>query len=199
MISYLKGILTEIGHTEIVIECNGVGYLTHVSLKTIEELPEINNEVKILTHFIPREDSHNLYGFFTETEREMFRLLISISGIGPKIALGILSSVSIDDMLRFISTGDILSMTKLPGIGKKTAERVIVELKDKVKQFGDIETKLQTNSKSGLANEAISALIALGYNKTVSEKCVNKVLKDTEGLDLSAELLIRNALKHAMS
>jgi Holliday junction DNA helicase RuvA len=129
----------------------------------------------------------------------MFRLLISISGIGPKIALGILSSVSIDDMIKMISSSDITAMTKLPGIGKKTAERVIVELKDKIQQFGEIETKVHINPKTGLANEAISALIALGYNKTVSEKCVNKVLKDTDGMDLSAELIIRNALKYAMS
>ncbi len=199
MISYLKGILSEISHTEVVIECNGVGYLVFVSLKTIEQLPETNNEVKLFTHFIPREDSHNLYGFYNETERTMFRLLIGISGIGPKIALGILSSVSIDGLIRFIAVADVASLTKLPGIGKKTAERVVVELKDKVSGFEIEDLKEVTNPQNNLSNEAISALIALGYNKTVSEKCVNKVLKDTEGLELSAEIIIRNALKYAMS
>ncbi len=199
MISYLKGILSEISHTEVVIECNGVGYLVFVSLKTIEQLPETSKEVKLLTHFIPREDSHNLYGFYNETERAMFRLLIGISGIGPKIALGILSSVTIDGLIRFIAGADVASLTKLPGIGKKTAERVVVELKDKVSGFEIEDLKVVTNPQNNLSNEAISALIALGYNKTVSEKCVNKVLKDTEGLELSAEIIIRNALKYAMS
>ncbi len=199
MITHLKGILTEIGHTNLVIECNGVGYQLLVSLKTIEQLPEIGNEIKLLSHFIPREDSHTLYGFAESIERDMFRLLISISGIGPKIALGILSSVSINDLVHMISISDIKSMTKLPGIGKKTAERLLVELKDKIQDFGDIEQTLQPISHSGLANEAISALIALGYNKSTSEKCVNKVLKDTQGMDLSAEIIIRNALKYAMS
>jgi Holliday junction DNA helicase RuvA len=199
MINHLRGILTEVNHTEIVVECNGVGYLMFVSLKTIEQLPAVNEEVKILSHFIPREDSHNLYGFFSATERDMFRLLISISGIGPKIALGILSAVTFDELVRFIASADILALTKLPGIGKKTAERVLVELKDRIKDIELSDHKPSATNNNSLANEAISALMALGYNKNTAEKCVNRVLKDIEGLEFSAELLIRNALKYAMS
>lgn len=199
MISHLKGKLFSKSPNEIVIECNGVGYLAQVSLKTSEEFSEIGKEVLLHTFFIPKEDSHNLYGFSSIDEREVFKLIISVSGIGPKTALTILSSISIDDFREKIISNNTLALSKIPGIGKKTVERLVLELSDKInKSYSKTSLKSSAgNSSSIILEEAISALVALGYNRAIAEKSVIKASKELE--NPSAEKLIRLALKFAIS
>ncbi|MBP6673289.1 MAG: Holliday junction branch migration protein RuvA, partial [Bacteroidetes bacterium] len=132
MISYLKGILAKKSPTEIIVDVGGVGYSVNISLSTYEQLSELNSEVFILTHHHIREDAQVLYGFSGDNERDIFRMLIGVSGIGPKMAQTILSGIRPDELIRTISAGAISSLTAVPGVGKKTAERLILELKDKV-------------------------------------------------------------------
>jgi Holliday junction DNA helicase RuvA len=197
MISQLRGKLISKLPTEIVVECAGVGYNAFVSLTTSDNLPEPGENVLVYTLLIPREDSLNLYAFWNELEREAFKLLISISGIGPKMSLGILSSVSIEALQEYIITGNLVALSKLPGVGKKTAERLIVELKDKILKLG---TTIQTipSEINFIKQEAISALVTLGYSFVVAEKAVRYVLSEENIASISAEKLIKQALKFAM-
>ena len=173
MIASLRGTLLSKSANEIVVECGGVGYLAFVSVLTSEKMPEIGTEVKIFTLLQPREDAMNLYGFSSESERSAFKLLTSVSGIGAKIALGILSSVSIPDLFNLITSNNILAFKKLPGIGTKTAERIILELKDKIYHL-DIKDSTDTSyNKSVIVNESVSALINIGYTKAIAEKAIN--------------------------
>lgn len=195
MIASLRGILIYKSANEVVIECNGVGYLVFVSVITSEKTPDIGNEVKLFTLLQPREDALNLYGFISETERAAFKLLNSVSGIGAKIALGILSSVSISDLFNLITTNNIVAFKKLPGIGLKTAERIILELKDKVYQLDIKDTSDTSYSKNVIVNESVSALINIGYSKAMAEKAVKLVFADETAKDLPIEKVIKEALR----
>ena len=203
MYAFVQGKLYSKNSGEVVVNCSGVGYLINTSLQTFEKLPNVNEDVFLNTYLIVREDSHQLYGFLNTQELELFKLLISISGVGPKVALGILSSVTPSILRDSIIRNDLLKLQKLPGIGKKTAERLVLELKDKIQKV-DIQPNDDSSSKSAIGDltlfdEATSALIALGYNKTLAEKAVKQSENDFKlQTSKTVEVLIRLALKNAM-
>lgn len=188
MIAHLNGKLFSSKPTQIIIDVNGVGYKVGISINTFEKIVD-KSEVSLFIHTHVKEDSISLYGFFTESEKEMFELLISISGIGPKIALGLLSGISVDSLKEAIEEGNINRITAVPGIGRKTAERLVLELRSKVEDILVSEfSKDQPSNKS----EAISALTTLGYNVKIAEKVVRELL--SENLNSALEDLIKNAL-----
>lgn len=195
MISYIIGDVRSISENEFVIENNNIGYLIKSSLSTLS-LIELNNEYKIYTSLQVREDDMSLYGFYSKDELEMFLLLTSVSSIGPKNAIGILSSLEVDDVKLAIIESDIDKLTKAKGIGKKTASRIILELMDKIKQMPDINA----NSKKTLTNVnedidvAREALINLGY----AQNDINHVLNELKTSDLTLEELVKESLKRLL-
>lgn len=196
MISYLKGILAKKSPTEIIVDVGGMGYSVNISLSTYEQLPEVNSSVHILTHHHVREDAQLLYGFFTQDEREIFRLLISVSGIGPKMAQTILSGIQPEELIRTISQGSIGSLTAIPGVGKKTAERMIVELRDKVTKMGTrIPVSGALPNSASIRGEALAALLSLGFTREKAEQSLRAVLNESDGSDLVVEEMIKKALK----
>ncbi len=203
MYAFVQGKLYSKNSGEVIVNCSGVGYLINTSLQTFEKLPNVNEDVFLNTYLIVREDSHQLYGFLNTQELELFKLLISISGVGPKVALGILSSVTPSILRDSIIRNDLIKLQKLPGIGKKTAERLVLELKDKIQKV-NIQPNDDSSSKSAIGDltlfdEATSALIALGYNKTLAEKAVKQSENDFKlQTSKTVEVLIRLALKNAM-
>ena len=187
MIGFLTGKIISFKPTQIILDVNGVGYLVNISITTFEKISE-NETVSLFIHTNVKEDSITLFGFFTQSEKEMFELLISISGIGPKVSLGILSGISVDDLKDAIANGNVSRLIAIPGIGRKTAERVVLELRNKVdaiKADGSIKI---TSAK----DEAISALATLGYQRQLAEKVVRDLL--SENANYSLEELIRKAL-----
>ncbi len=198
MISYLKGILTKKSPTEIIVDVVGIGYSVSISLSTYEQLSELNSEVLILTHHHIREDAQVLYGFATETEREMFRMLISVSGIGPKMAQTILSGIRPDELVRTISVSAISSLTAIPGVGKKTAERMVLELKDKVAKIEGSEKIIDLpNTGASIRSEALTALVSLGFSREKAEQSLRGVLNEMNGKVISVEELIKRALQYS--
>ena len=192
MITHLSGKLVEKNPTFIIIECHGVGYFLNISLHTFSLLPHDEN-VKIYTHLQVKEDSHTLFGFMDKAEREIFLLLISISGIGPSIARTMLSSLNPSQVRDAIANGEVATIQAIKGIGAKTAQRVIVELKDKILKVYDMdEVSLQSNNTS--KEEALSALEVLGFTRRQSEKVVDRVL--SQDSSLSVENIIKQALKN---
>lgn len=198
MIVQLNGIVRDKSATDVIIDCNGVGYGAMISVNTSEKLPEPGNKAEILTMLIPREDALQLFGFHDEAERNTFKMLISISGVGPKIALGILSSLSVEELKEYILTGNLPALTKLPGIGKKTAERLHLELKDKINKISTGETETFEASLNLIRQEALAALVTLGYSRTIAEKSIRKVISENSAESMSAETLIKESLKYAM-
>ena len=198
MIAQLNGKLVFKSSTQAIIDCGGVGYSAFISVNTSEKLPEINNDVLLHTLLIPREDSLNLYGFIDKIEREAFKILISISGVGPKIALGILSSLSVADLQQYILQGNLHALTKLPGIGKKTAERLLLELKDKITKLGELDTSSIGIEHNLLKQEALSALLTLGYSRAIADKSIRKAYDEIKSDNLTAEMLIKVSLKYAI-
>jgi len=200
MIAQLRGILVAKTSTEIVVDCSGVGYLASVSMVTSAQLPEAGEQVTVLTLMSVREDAIQLFGFSSETEREVFRLLTAIPGIGPKIALGILSSITLADLQTVILRNDLLQLQKLPGIGKKTAERIMMELRDKIGGIrpGPAEGRPETGTLFDARQEAIAALAALGYTKQTAEKAIRQVIAAEPETALSVDALIRKALRLGM-
>ncbi len=196
MISRLTGKLIAKTATEAVIDCNGIGFSAFITLATYDRLPEIGEEVSLITHLIPRDDSLNLYGFYDVVERDAFLQLISISGVGAKTAIAVLSALSVAELQQFIISGNSPALQKLQGIGKKTAERIILELKDKIAklQVGE-EALLPGTISDTVRQEAVMALVSLGYTNTAAEKAVKKVLADVSG-DITVESLIRLVLKN---
>ncbi|MCJ7552430.1 MAG: Holliday junction branch migration protein RuvA [Ignavibacteriaceae bacterium] len=188
MIGYLKGKIISSKPTQIILDVNGVGYKVGISINTFEKIVD-KEDVSLFIHTHVKEDSISLYGFFTESEKEMFELLISISGIGPKIALGLLSGISVESLKEAIEEGNIARITAVPGIGRKTAERLVLELRSKIEGISAGEfTTVQPSIKS----EAISALTTLGYNVKVAEKVVRELL--IENSNYALEDLIKKAL-----
>ncbi|AFH48027.1 Holliday junction resolvasome DNA-binding subunit [Ignavibacterium album JCM 16511] len=188
MIGYLKGKIISAKPTKIILDVNGVGYLVNISISTFEKISD-SQEISLFIHTHVREDALSLYGFYTEAEKEMFELLISISGIGPKVALSILSGISVDELQNAIQTENVSRLVSVPGVGRKTAERVVLELKSKV---GFIETTVQKGIDYTVKQEAVLALTTLGYNQKVAEKIVRDLLN--ENPTLSLEDLIRKSL-----
>lgn len=189
MIGYLTGKIISSKPTQILLDVNGVGYAVKISINTFEKLTG-NSSISLHIYTNVKEDSITLYGFYTETEKEMFELLISISGVGPKSALSLLSGISTDDLKQAIITSNIERMIAVPGIGRKTAERLILELKNKV---GEIKEEGITPAKPSVQKEAVAALTTLGYNLASSEKAVHKIL--SENPETILEELIKSALK----
>jgi holliday junction DNA helicase RuvA len=191
MITHLRGKLVEKNPTEIVVECGGVGYLVHISLHTYSLLPS-EEAVSIYTHLQVKEDSHSLYGFMEVSERAIFRLLISVSGIGANTARTMLSSLSPEELRDAIAASNLGTIQSVKGIGLKTAQRVIIELKDKILKIYDLE-ELSTPLDNTNKEEALSALEVLGFARKQSEKMVEKILKASPSL--SVEDIIKQTLK----
>ncbi|GAL36975.1 Holliday junction DNA helicase RuvA [Vibrio maritimus] len=202
MIGRLRGTLIEKQPPELLIEVGGVGYEVQMPMSCFYELPEIGQEAIIYTHFVVREDAQLLYGFNTVRERALFREVIKANGVGPKLGLGILSGMSASQFVSCVEREDISTLVKLPGVGKKTAERLVVEMKDRLKGWGagDLFTpatdaapmdSVGAMSSESAEEEAVSALLALGYKPTQASKVVSQVAKP----DMTSEALIREALR----
>ena len=196
MIVQLNGKIEHKTSTEVVIECAGVGYSAMISVNTSEKLPTVGENAKLLTLLIPREDAMLLFGFADEAERNAFRLLTTVSGIGPKIALGILSSVTPGELARFIIGGNLSSLKKMPGVGTKTAERLILELKEKMVSLSS-ETGTKDDISFLIKQEALAALTTLGFSRMQAEKALNIAIENLSSKHYSAEELIKTALKYA--
>jgi Holliday junction DNA helicase RuvA len=202
VIGRLRGTLIEKQPPELLIEVGGVGYEVQMPMSCFYELPEIGQEAIIYTHFVVREDAQLLYGFNTVRERALFREVIKANGVGPKLGLGILSGMSASQFVSCVEREDISTLVKLPGVGKKTAERLVVEMKDRLKGWGagDLFTpatdaapmdSVGAMSSESAEEEAVSALLALGYKPTQASKVVTQVAKP----DMTSEALIREALR----
>jgi Holliday junction DNA helicase RuvA len=192
MITHLKGRLVEKNPTYVVIECSGVGYFVNISLHTFSKISD-SESIQLYTHLQIKEDSHTLYGFAENSEREIFRLLLSVSGIGSSIARTMLSSLTPVQIKNAIACGDVPTIQAVKGIGAKTAQRVILDLKDKVLKIYDID-EVSPNSNNTNKEEALSALEVLGFARRQSEKAVDKVL--SQDPTLSVEDIIKHALKN---
>ncbi len=205
MISYIKGELAEVNEEGIVIEVNGMGYEVKTPLSALDELPRIGSNIKIFTYLHVREDAIGLFGFLSSDDLKMFKLLITVNGIGPKGALGILSYITPDDLRFAVLSEDVKTIAKTPGIGNKTASKLILELKDKLKLEDAFEQKLLNqgegqkqvpNSGSHIIDirkEAIQALVVLGYSNTDAAKVVRKI-DITE--DMTSEDILKKSLKN---
>ena len=192
MIGSLNGLIISKKPSEVLLEVNGIGYEVYVPLSTSFKLPSVDQTVQLLTHLLVREDQHTLYGFITEDERKLFRALIKISGVGAKLALTILSGINVEGFIRSVQMQDVDTLVHLPGIGKKTAERLLVEMKDKVGQMGDIAQNDAVESKDlRIIKEAHNALTSLGYKSVEARKILDGI--DSNGL--TVEALLKQALQ----
>lgn len=193
MITYIKGALVEKNPAYVVIEtAGGVGYFIHISLTTFSQIKE-EKELKLFTHYVVKEDAQTLYGFYDEAERTLFRLLISVNGIGPNTACLILSALSVQDVVDAISAEDVRTIQMVKGIGAKTAQRVVIELKDKIAKAAFSVSENFSTAYNNNKSESLSALVSLGFAKSAAEKVLDKILK--EDASLSVEDLIKRALK----
>lgn len=197
MISYLKGELIDVFTDSLIIETNQIGYQIYVPTSVIMQLPSIGSDIKIHTHFNVREDAMTLYGFLSKDDLLVFKLLIGVSGIGPKGALGILSTISPDELRFAVLADDVKTIVKSPGIGNKTAQKLIIELKDKLKLDDMFEQKDQSEVapeiiKDDIRNEATQALIALGYSGTEALRAVKQISVEE---NTTVEELLKAALK----
>ncbi len=196
MIGFLKGRLAAKQPPSLLVDVNGVGYEIEAPMSTFYTLPAVGEPTSLFTHLVVREDAHVLFGFATEAERRLFRALLKVSGVGPKMALGILSGSSVTDFLRIVEAEDTAMLTRIPGIGRKTAERVIIEMRDSVKKLsggGDATFAPAVGGSASAYSEAFGALVALGYKAPE----VARLLKGQEDSGQSTEELIRGALKSA--
>jgi Holliday junction DNA helicase RuvA len=208
VIGRLSGTIAEKIPPEILIECAGVGYEVTMPMTSIYALPEVNEPATIYTHFVVREDAQLLYGFANKTERKLFRLLIKVNGVGPKLALAVLSAMSADQFVSCVRHDDVSGIVKIPGVGKKTAERLLIEMRDRLKdwqmsstpvtdampvQLSTEQTFINTLQESSYNNkgDATNALISLGYKQAQADKAVKLVYTD----GMSSEDIIRHALK----
>lgn len=193
MFAYIEGILIEKNPTYAVIDCGGVGYMLHISLNTFSKLQQESQKCKLFTHLQIKEDAHTLYGFSSEDERVLFRMLIAVSGIGASTAQMMLSAMSASELMSCIASGNSGALQSIKGIGAKTAQRVVIELQDKIHKTG-ISIGKTDISNHNIRNEAISALVLLGFARQTAEKAIDKVLKTSNG-DISIENLIKESLK----
>lgn len=195
MIGQIRGRILTKQPPHLLIDVNGVGYEIDAPMSTFYRLPEVASEILLHTHFVVREDAHHLYGFYTLEERTLFRTLLKVNGVGPRLGLTILSSSNPDEFVQSIVNNDIASLTRLPGIGKKTAERLIIEMRDKLadwqKEPKQTVPFITPNGRNQTVQDAISALIALGYKPQEASLMVAKV----DSGELSCEEIIRRSLK----
>nr|WP_315162868.1 Holliday junction branch migration protein RuvA [uncultured Flavobacterium sp.] len=191
MIAHLQGKLVEKTPTQVVIDCNGVGYHVNISLHTYSLLPN-TDFIKLFTHLQIKEDAHTLFGFVEKSEREIFKMLLSVSGIGASIARTMLSSLDPKQITNAIASGDVVTIQSIKGIGSKTAQRVILDLKEKVLKLYDLDEVSMSQSNTN-RDEALSALEVLGFVRKASEKVIEKIIK--EDPDATVESIIKKALK----
>jgi Holliday junction DNA helicase RuvA len=197
MIGQLHGIILEKKPPQLILDVNGVGYEIDASMHTFYRLPDVGVELTLFTHFVVREDAQHLYGFFDRDERALFRTLLKVNGVGPRLALTILSSIEANEFIRCIVNNDTASLVRVPGIGKKTAERLIIEMRDKVSSFETatlppLNTILPTDiSRRQITQDAVSAMIALGYKPQEASRAVAKV----DDGNMGSEDIIRHALR----
>jgi Holliday junction DNA helicase RuvA len=199
MIDYIKGILISKSLTDIIVETGGIGYNIRITLPAYDSLPDINEEVKIVTHLHIKENPFSLilYGFTDEKERDCFQLIISVSGVGPRTAIRILSAIGYRELTKFIVSGDFQPLTTISGVGRKTAERLMVELKDKLlkPELAAISKTISSDGEPGKLSEIIAALLSLGYNRIESEKMIKKVSTTSTWKELSVEDIIKEILR----
>ncbi|GLZ87301.1 Holliday junction branch migration protein RuvA [Pseudomonas sp. BN414] len=198
MIGRLRGNLAEKQPPHLILDVNGVGYELEVPMTTLYRLPSVGEPVTLHTHLVVREDAHLLYGFFEKRERELFRELIRLNGVGPKLALALMSGLEVDELVRCVQAQDTSTLVKIPGVGKKTAERLLVELKDRFKAWETMPAiaTLVVEPRVGVAvssaeNDALAALIALGFKPQEASRAVSAIKEE----GLSSEEMIRRALK----
>ncbi len=204
MIGRLRGIILEKQPPQVLLEVNGVGYEVHMPMTCFYELPELDQEAMIFTHFVVREDAQLLFGFNHKPERSLFRELLKVNGVGPKLALAILSGMSAQQFVTAVEQGEIAALVKLPGVGKKTAERLVVEMKDRFKgMHGDLfatdstfalTSQLPAPAGNDAESEAAAALVALGYKPVEASRMISKIGRK----DVDCETLIREALRAAI-
>ena len=192
MIAHIQGKLVEKLPTEVLIDCGGVGYQVNISLHTYSLIPDTEN-IKLFTYLQIKEDSHTLFGFVEKSEREIFKMLLSVSGIGASIARTMLSSLEPKQIIQALASGDVATIQSIKGIGSKTAQRAILDLKEKVLKIYNLDevSMVQNNTNK---DEALSALEVLGFNKKLAEKAVDKIVKETP--EASVETIIKQALKN---
>jgi Holliday junction DNA helicase RuvA len=197
MIALLTGILIEKSITQCIVDVRGVGYRVVVPLTTFYELPEIGQPVVIHIHTHVREDAFNLYGFHSVEDRAVFQLMISVSGIGPKLAINILSGIAAGELIRALTTDDLKRLTGIPGVGKKTAERMILELKDKAAKFGTETIPVGTvvlKTGDQVKDDALSALVNLGYKGSAVKEVIDRIVRESREIP-SLDRLLKQALK----
>ncbi len=192
MITQIQGKMVEKNPDHVVVECNGLGYHVNISLQTFSNIPDQEN-LKLYTHLVIREDAHILFGFYSKTEREIFKMLISVSGVGPSIAITMLSSMDTGEIQQAIGSEDVSKIQSVKGIGLKTAQRVIVDLKDKILKSYEISEDLPSSNNT-IKIEALSALEVLGFSRKKIEKVIQVILQNSP--DISLEELIKQALKN---
>lgn len=197
MIAYLKGILASVDEKSIIVDVNGVGYLVNISTSTLGELPKIDSEIKIFTHVQSSESGQFLYGFLSQEEVKLFTMLISVSGIGPKVALAVLSNLTPSQIMIAIISGDAAALSKAPGVGRKTAERILLDLRGKIKTDDNISITTRQTGLSGSVEkqDALDALIALGYGKSEAVQTVMEVTQT----GMTTDIIIRKALNRLRS
>ena len=194
MIGHLRGRLVRKAPPALIVDVNGVGYELEAPMSTFYRLPELGAEVELHTHLVVREDAHLLYGFATEDERRLFRDLLRVTGIGPKIGLALLSGIDVDTFMRCVEAEDTAALTRIPGIGRKTAERLLVEMRDRIRALGQLPSAApRSDTPAGARAEAYSALVALGYRPVE----VTRLLQGVEHEGAGTEELIRRALQAA--
>jgi len=192
MITHIRGKLVEKNPTYAIVECNGVGYFLNISLNTFSKIPD-SEAVLLYTHLSIREDAHTLFGFADKTEREIFKLLISVSGVGPSIARTMLSSMTTDQIQQAIASEDVATIQSVKGIGGKTAQRVIVDLKDKILKTFELSEE-SVNSNNTIKEEALSALEVLGFSRKQVDKVIHRIIQESPNTSL--ENIIKQALKN---
>ena len=193
MIVSLKGILVNKAPSEVIIDVNGIGYLCHISNNTYDDLPNLNNEASLLIYHQISENNQSLYGFSNEAEKEIFLMLISVSGIGPKTGINLMSAVSANEFKRRLIAGEVELLSSLPGIGPKTARRIIVELKDKFVNYSNNDMPIENSENSQLYQDTYNALKSLGFKHSEINKCLNELINEKD--DLNTQDLIRESLK----
>ena len=193
MIAQLRGTLEDKRPNQVLVDVGGVGYLVHVPLSTFYALGDLHSNVTLLIHTQVREDAISLYGFLSSREKHLFELLISASGVGPALALKILSGMSVDDLVPAVRTGDLARLTRIPGVGRKTAERIVVELRDKLAAMESPDDARQPVTTTGTAGDVVSALLNLGYEQRTAEQAVERAKKD--GAKETFEDLLRATLQ----
>ncbi len=201
MIGKIRGTILEKSPPQLLLDVNGIGYEIDAPMGTFYQLPDVGKEVHLFTHFIVREDAHHLYGFYTREEQLLFRTLLKVNGIGARLGLTILSSTTPDEFVRLVLNNDTASLVRLPGIGKKTAERLVIEMRDKLSDWhqsshsaNQVIDKTGNTSRHPILQDAISALIALGYKQQEANRVITKI----DNGSANSEELIRQALREMM-